>query len=84
MSFIGSMLARTDRMFDMAVAMNRDLSARVPGSIYAAQVLRGAVNRCLFCADAIQCAKLVKTEVHLASAPEYCRNREFLQSLPIL
>ena len=84
MSFIGSMFARTDRMFDMAVAMNRDLSAHVPGSIYAAQELRGAVNRCMFCTDANKCAKLVKTEVHLASAPEYCRNREFLQRLPPL
>ena len=84
MSLLENMLARTDRMFDMAVAMNRDLSAHVPGSIYAAQVLRGAVNRCLFCTDANQCAKLVKTEVHLTSAPEYCRNREFLQRLPTL
>jgi hypothetical protein len=84
MSLIESMLARTDRMFDMAVAMNRDLSAHVPGSIYAAQELRGAVNRCLFCTDANQCAKLVKAEGHLTSAPEYCRNREFLQRLPTL
>lgn len=84
MSLIESVFARTDRMSDMAVAMNRDLSEHFPGSIYAAQELRGAVNRCLFCTDANQCAKLVETEVHLASAPEYCRNREFLQRLPTL
>lgn len=84
MSLIEGVFARTDRMFDMAVAMNRDLSARIPGSIYAGQELRGAVSRCLFCTDAKRCAKLVETEVHLASAPEYCRNREFLQRLPTL
>lgn len=84
MSLIECVFARTDRMFDMAVAMNRDLSANIPGSISAAQELRGAVTRCLFCTDANQCAKLVETEVHLASAPEYCRNREFLQRLPTL
>ena len=84
MTFLEGVFARTDRMFEMAIAMNRDLSAHVPGSIHAAQELRGAVNRCLFCTDAKQCAKLVKTEVHLASAPEYCRNREFLKRLPTL
>lgn len=84
MTLIEGIFARTDRMFEMAVAMNRDISAQTPGIVYAAQELRGAVSRCLFCTDAHKCAKLVETRGHLTSAPEYCRNREFLQRLPIL
>ena len=84
MSLIEDVFARTDRMFDMAVALNRDVSACAPGSIYAAQELRGAVSKCLFCTHAKQCTTLLETEVHLATAPKYCRNREFLQRLPTL
>ena len=82
MSLFEGMFARTERMFDMAGAMDRDLSVSPIGGVQAAQELRGAVSRCLFCTDAQKCAKLIESGVHLTSAPEYCRNREFLQRLP--
>lgn len=84
MTLIDRMLVRADRMFDMAVALNRDVATQAPGSIDAARELRGAVSRCLLCADARKCAALMETSNQLAQAPGYCRNREFLQGLPSL
>jgi len=82
MTVMNAMFARMDRMFEMATAMDRDLSVHKPGSIGAAQELRGAVSRCLLCSQAQTCAKLLATESHLVSAPDYCRNKDFLQDLP--
>ena len=71
-----------DLMFGLSERMDVDLGLRVLANPeQAAQEYRSMVLRCTGCSDPEGCAKLQRTHDHLDQAPDYCRNRDALNSL---
>lgn len=82
MSLISALGSRSDRMFELASAMGREISSTSLGGTTSPEEVRRGVVRCMLCRRSDRCAELTGESEPLGAAPSYCRNREFLDLLP--
>ena len=72
---------RAGVMGRMARTLDVDFAGRIARDEGAAAQYRGAVMRCAFCRHENACQGWMDGNEHAARAPEYCRNKDLLDSL---
>lgn len=72
---------RTDVMTRMAQTLDVDFAEAIARSPETVREYRQAVMRCVACTHEGECTAWMETHPHAAEAPDYCRNKDILESL---